>query len=59
MRRHDVVKGELLMVSVNAKRFDAADEIRTPDKTRIEVVDLGDGRKVGRMTAQPGWRWSD
>jgi hypothetical protein len=47
------------MVSLNAKQFDSADEIRTPDKTRIEVVDLGDGIKVGRMTAQPGWRWSE
>ena len=46
------------MVSLNAKRFDAADDVRTPDKTRIEVVDLG-GTKVGRMTAQPGWRWSE
>jgi hypothetical protein len=57
--RHDLAKGELLMVSLNAKRFDSADEIRTPDKTRIEVVDLGGGTKVGRMTAQPGWRWSE
>ena len=46
------------MASLNAKQFDAADEVRTPDKTRIEVVDLG-GVKVGRMTAQPGWRWSE
>ena len=40
------------------KRFDTPDETRTPDKTKIEVVDLG-GSKVARMTAQPGWRWSD
>jgi hypothetical protein len=46
------------MASVNAKPFDSADEVRTPDKTRIEVVDLA-GIKVGRMTAQPGWRWSE
>ena len=46
------------MGSLNSKRFDAADETRTPDKTRIEVVDLG-GTKVARMTAQPGWRWSE
>ena len=46
------------MVSLNSKRFDAADEVRTPDKTKIEVVDLG-GTKVGRFTAQPGWRWSE
>ena len=31
------------MVSLNSKRFDSADETRTPDKTKIEIVDLGDG----------------
>jgi hypothetical protein len=46
------------MVSLNSKRFDSPDETRTPDKTKIEVVDLG-GTKVARMTAQPGWRWSE
>lgn len=40
------------------KRFDAADETRTPDKTRVEVVDLGT-TKAARLTAQPGWRWSE
>src|SRR5258708_39918309 len=46
------------MTSVNAKSFDTPDETRTPDKTKIDVVDLG-GPKVARMTAQPGWRWSE
>ena len=46
------------MASLNAKQFDSADEVRTPDKTRIEVVDIG-GTKVAKMTAQPGWRWSE
>ena len=46
------------MASLNSKRFDAADEVRTPDKTRIEIVDVG-GLKVAKMTAQPGWRWSE
>ena len=46
------------MASLNAKSFDTPDETRTPDKTKIDVVDLG-GPKAARMTAQPGWRWSD
>ena len=46
------------IASLNSKRFDAPDETRTPDKTKIEIVDLG-GTKVARMTAQPGWRWSE
>ena len=33
------------------------DEVRTPDKTRIEVVRL-QGFTLGRFSFQPGWRWS-
>ena len=46
------------MAGVVKKSFGSADEVRTPDKTRLEIVDLG-GVKAARMTAQPGWRWSD
>jgi len=47
------------MVGVVKKGFGAADEVRTPDKTRLEILDLGGGIKAARMTAQPGWRWSE
>jgi mannose-6-phosphate isomerase-like protein (cupin superfamily) len=46
------------MAGVTAKSFDSPDETRTPEKTKVDVVDLG-GLKAGRMTAQPGWRWSE
>ena len=46
------------MTTVTARNFDSPDETRTPDKTKVEVVDLG-GPKVARLTAQPGWRWSE
>ena len=46
------------MAGVVKKGFGSADEVRTPDKTRVEVVDLG-GVKAARMTLQPGWRWSE
>ena len=46
------------MAGIAHKKFDSADEVRTPDKARIEVVDLGSA-KCMRMTAQPGWRWSE
>jgi hypothetical protein len=46
------------MASISAKSFDSATEVRTPDKARIEVVDLGSAKAM-RMTAQPGWRWSE
>jgi hypothetical protein len=40
------------------KSFETPDEVRTPDKTRMEVVDLA-GVKAARLTAPPGWRWSE
>src|SRR5262245_8245692 len=40
------------------KSFGSPDERRTPDKTEVEVVDLG-SVKAARMTLQPGWRWSE
>jgi hypothetical protein len=46
------------MAGIAKKSFDSPDETRTPDKTRLEVVDLGTA-KAARMTAQPGWRWSE
>jgi hypothetical protein len=45
-------------MTVVKKGFDKADEVRTPDKTKLEIVDLG-GVKAARLTAQPGWRWSE
>jgi len=42
----------------NVKSHDSADEVRQPDKTRVEVVHLG-GFTLGRFNFQPGWRWSE
>ena len=46
------------MAGIAAKSFDSPDEQRTPDKTKVEVVDLG-STKAARMTLSPGWRWSE
>ena len=46
------------MASLTKKSFDSPDEKRTPDKTVVDIVDLG-GVKAARMTAQPGWKWSE
>jgi mannose-6-phosphate isomerase-like protein (cupin superfamily) len=46
------------MAGVEKKSFDSPDEVRSPEKTRLEVVNLG-SVKAARMTAQPGWRWSE
>jgi hypothetical protein len=46
------------MAGLVARSFESPDEVRTPDKTKLEVVDLA-GIKAARLTAQPGWRWSE
>ena len=40
------------------KSFDSPDELRTPPKASVAVVDL-DGAKVARLVLEPGWRWSE
>lgn len=46
------------MSGVASRNFDSPDETRTPPKTRVDVVDVN-GAKAARLTAQPGWRWSE
>lgn len=46
------------MLQVILKRFEQADEVRTFDKGRFEVVHIG-GMTIGRATYEPGWKWSE
>jgi hypothetical protein len=46
------------MTSIEARNFTSPDETRTPDKTRIELVNIAGGQ-IGRYTFEPGWRWSE
>jgi hypothetical protein len=46
------------MAGVVSRSFESPDETRTPEKTTVDVVDVG-GREVGRFTFEPGWRWSE
>ena len=46
------------MAGLTVRNFGSPDEVRSPDKTKVEVVDIG-GVKAARMTLQPGWRWSE
>jgi uncharacterized protein YjlB len=46
------------MGGVVKKNFESPDERRVPEKTSVEVIDLG-SVKAARMTLQPGWRWSE
>ncbi len=40
------------------KSHTSPDEVRTPHKTRVEVVHL-EGFTIGRLNLEPGWRWSE
>ena len=46
------------MAGVTKKSFDAPDEARTPEKTKVDVVNLGSAT-AARTTFQPGWKWSE
>src|SRR5262245_51060284 len=46
------------MAGIESKRFEDADETRTPAKTKIDIVRVG-GNEVGRFVFQPGWKWSE
>jgi hypothetical protein len=46
------------MRGVEARSFDNPDETRTPDKTKIDVVRMGD-TTAARFTFEPGWKWSE
>ena len=46
------------MAGVERRDFDSPDESRTPDKTRVDVVHVGD-TAVARFRMEPGWRWSE
>jgi hypothetical protein len=46
------------MSGIEAKTFEHPDETRAPDKTRVDVVHVGDA-EVGRLTFEPGWKWSE
>jgi quercetin dioxygenase-like cupin family protein len=43
---------------LESKRLDSPDEVRTPIKTRVEIVRL-EGFTLGRFNFEPGWRWSE
>jgi hypothetical protein len=46
------------MAGVQRLDFDSPDETRTPAKTRVDLVRVGD-TTIGRFAFEPGWRWSE
>jgi hypothetical protein len=45
------------MAGVEKRQFDSPDEVRSPEKTRADVVHLGT-TTAARLTLQPGWSWA-
>jgi hypothetical protein len=40
------------------KTFDRPDETRPFERGRVDVLRIG-ASEIGRLTLEPGWRWSD
>src|SRR3954471_18508273 len=47
------------MAGLRVGDFESPDEVRSPDKTQVAVVRMGEGTSAARLTMQPGWRWSE
>ena len=45
------------MAKAELKDFRSPDEVRTFEKGKAELVNIGGG-VVGKLTLEPGWRWS-
>ena len=45
------------MASAEHKTFNAPDETRPFEKGKAEILTIG-GATIGRLTLEPGWRWS-
>jgi quercetin dioxygenase-like cupin family protein len=48
----------LTIENFEVKSHQSPDEVRTPNKTRVEIVRL-EALTVGRFRFEPGWRWSE
>ncbi len=46
------------MAGVEKRDFGSPDESRTPEKTQVDVVRIGD-TTAARFAMEPGWRWSE
>jgi hypothetical protein len=46
------------MAGIQSRNFDSPDETRSPDKTQVDVVRMGN-TSAARFAFEPGWRWSE
>lgn len=45
-------------MKTESKNFNSPDEVRTFGHGKAEIVTM-DGGTIGRLTLEPGWRWSN
>jgi len=45
------------MASAECKDLNKPDETRTFEKGKVDLINIGGG-VIGRLTLEPGWRWS-
>jgi hypothetical protein len=50
--------GAVVEQIVEQRTFAEPDEVREGADWRLELVNLAGGAQVGRITLQPGWRWT-
>jgi hypothetical protein len=53
----DIPTKEAGMARAEHSTFASPNEVRTFEKGRLELIKIGGG-VVGRLTLEPGWRWS-
>jgi hypothetical protein len=51
-------KGTAMVQPLEQVSFDRPDEVREGENWRLELVNLAGDVQVGRLTLQPGWRWT-
>jgi hypothetical protein len=54
----DIHPGEIPMATAELRDLNVADETREFPKGKLDLVNIGGG-VVGRLTLEPGWRWSE
>src|SRR5690242_11525874 len=57
-RREGSMAAEMRVTRLEAKSHDTPDEVRSPKKTKVEVVHLKEFT-LGRFKLDAGWKWSD
>jgi len=53
-----LTRGRHAMAVAEQKTFHTPDETRSFERGQLDLLQIG-GAEIGRLTLQPGWRWSE